>query len=284
MKKTLVAIAALAVIGAASAEVTLSGGVGIGITSVQGGNAALTNLGDTGATNLTITSKEDLGGGLKLTSQLQMRVDSTTGVTTGGALYEGVTMQLDGSFGSLIAGRYQAPSTAGFDAFGRFGDVYAGVSNASTRLNRQIGYTTPNMNGFAASFHSTIDPVLNGARSEEGQMRVSYAAGKFASALTVRSLAAGGSNGKNLGLSYDLGAAKIMTIRDESTAGVKNNTFGVVVPMGAVAIQAQVRQGDSASQTAVGATYALSKATSLVGAMMNETLGTSYRLGIKTAF
>ncbi|MGA1060213.1 MAG: porin, partial [Burkholderiaceae bacterium] len=71
MKKTLIALAALGVVGAASAQVTISGAMAVGIQNTTAASAAKFHLTDG---DINFSAKEDLGGGLT--------VDASTSIST----------------------------------------------------------------------------------------------------------------------------------------------------------------------------------------------------------
>src|ERR1035437_4931011 len=87
MKKTLVALAALAVVGAASAQsfVKISGMVDATVMGGFGDVANLYKLGNSGlnSSELVFSSMEDLGGGLKAGFILSAGIQNDNG--TGGA-------------------------------------------------------------------------------------------------------------------------------------------------------------------------------------------------------
>jgi len=112
MKKTLVALAALAATGAfAQSSVTISGvlNAGLAYTSAPSTNASAWGIGNANNNRVIFTGVEDLGGGLKATFAAQMRFNPATGVTEGGGarpLFQGeTTVGLMGGFGSLKIGR-----------------------------------------------------------------------------------------------------------------------------------------------------------------------------------
>ena len=287
MKKTLVAIAALAVVSAASAEVTLSGGMALELSNSTASEEMQLNNGDAAATNLTVTAKENLGGGLTLATQINMRMNAANGTDGGnpaGSLTQNANMSLAGAFGSLTLGRWQIASPAGFDAFGRYGNTaYAAAGTASsTRVSNQVGYSSPVFSGFKVSLASSVDGVNNAAR-EATLARVDYSVGKFAAAYATYDTTAG-LNGKDIMASYDFGMAKIMGVQDTSTTGVRNTSVGVRVPYGAFTLIAQAQQGDSDSNTAMGIDYAMSKATTVYAASNSGGAHNQYRFGLRTAF
>ncbi len=88
MKKTLVALAALAVVGVASAQssVTLYGTMDAGLTGVTGDTANRTGMlsSGIGSSKLGFTGTEDLGGGLKANFKIEGAVNADNGSANGG--------------------------------------------------------------------------------------------------------------------------------------------------------------------------------------------------------
>jgi predicted porin len=177
MKKTLVAIAALAAFGAqAQSTVTLKGTFDPSIVqqkTTYGDNAkastqALANNSQ-GTSQVTVVGTEDLGGGMKANFLLESDFNATKDGTAnfgsgGGETYVG----LSGGFGALQVG---APNTPSLDVSGRtpFGTkIGAGFANGGgtgtgkgtasygvqglghVRENNSIVYVAPTIAGFTA--------------------------------------------------------------------------------------------------------------------------------------
>ena len=179
MKKTLVAIAALAAFGAAWAQstVTLYGRVdaSVGKTEVQstGGLPALdvgasVNSGQVSGSRWGMQGVEDLGGGMKANFRLESGFNVDDGKSAqGGRLFgRAASVGLSGGFGSIGLGRqvtlvanggwaitngyanYDAwASTANNAGFGNPGSV----ATDSVRKDNSIIYATPNMGGLVGS-------------------------------------------------------------------------------------------------------------------------------------
>jgi predicted porin len=130
MKKTLIALAALAATTAfAQSTVTIGGTLEVAparstkLTTQTGDNAALTvkgsNLGqhNTWSTSvLSISAVEDLGGGLKASAVM------ISGVGDGFAARER-TLALEGGFGTIRFGRFVTAAAAGFHGFSGAGSA-----------------------------------------------------------------------------------------------------------------------------------------------------------------
>jgi predicted porin len=155
MKKSLVALAALALAGAASAQssVTLFGVVDVGVSYYQNENTsgvkasqwALSTSGKD-SSRLGFRGTEDLGGGLAAGFWLEAGLAADTGTAGGGSLAAAssqffnrrATVSLSGGFGELRLGRDYVPTFWNdtiFDPFGTNGvgtNAIFGGSNGSS--------------------------------------------------------------------------------------------------------------------------------------------------------
>jgi len=190
MKKSLVALAALAVAGVASAQssVTLFGVVDAAIsgysnktegfgTSVTTSRTALTSSGYN-SSRLGFRGTEDLGGGLAASFWLEAGLNNDTGdgAATGGGLQfnRRSTVSLSGAFGEVRLGRDYTPTFWNDTVFDPFGTNGVGTNLISTangysssgaatngftantqyvRSSNSIGYfLPPNLGGFYGQF------------------------------------------------------------------------------------------------------------------------------------
>lgn len=170
MKKTLIAVAALAATGAFAQNVTITGTLdpmmqNQKITVGNGSDRSTTGMVATqvGTSNITFSGNEDLGGGLKAVFLYEMDMDVTqtgsstatgAGPTQGGQIFAG----LEGAFGSFKMGVPNTPtlttqgSRSGFGT--KIGGGRAGLSTGGTARTRNSDsylYTTPNFSGFTAA-------------------------------------------------------------------------------------------------------------------------------------
>jgi len=327
MKKSLIALAALAAVTAASAQstVTLSGTYSASyqtdLTSttthvVNAGSATTaptvakltfgkaTGLAITDA-NLKLAAVEDLGGGLKASFDYLMesgnqrtafftRADSGIGLSGGfGAVAVRNTRQSD-----LIASIGSSAISLPDGLYDNTGIV--GRSNIDT-----ISYTSPSINGFTGSLTYVELNEGNIAASTSNKsvtvLGAAYANGPWAvagayKAKPASAAASSGLTGKanvELAVSYDLGVAKVAVAYDgasaegSSSAAASTDAAGTVitaannqiianlqkqsamglsvtVPMGAASFGLNYFKRGVAKVTDFGATYALSKRTSLV--------------------
>jgi len=250
MKKSLVALAALAVVGAASAQssVTLFGVVdatyAYGSGSVSN-KSQLTNSGYN-SSRLGFRGVEDLGGGLSASFWLEAGLanddgrgaaTNTNNQATGGAVAgigggQGLTfnrrstVSLNGGFGEVRLGRDYTPqfwNLTVFDPFGTNGVGTTQTLNSSlggpttVRASNAIGYFLPgNLGGFYGQAQYYLgENASNAANKKDGNglaARVGYANGPINVALAASQtkFLTGNIKAWNLGGQYDLGVAKIM--------------------------------------------------------------------------
>jgi predicted porin len=134
MKKTLIALAAVAVSGAAMADVTVFGVVDLAVTQVSGYDAAGKSVSDIGmapsgmsSSRLGFKSSTDLGEGLSANAWLESNVkgdakDSTLDIQ------RRATVGLAGGFGALDLGLQHNASYNAGSAYDPFGDVGVGAA------------------------------------------------------------------------------------------------------------------------------------------------------------
>lgn len=183
MKKTLLALAVGAAFAApaAYADVTISGAINMaleysnvneGEDPSNDGNGSVGHFGlSNNYSNVTISSLEDLGGGLKLDFALQIQLapgndtssalanrnshiglvsDSWGGVWIGTneQIYERYLYQIDPADGAAgLAGNLQVMGTPGGQVFGRYGPSTSGYS-FYRRDGQSVWYDSPNFGGF----------------------------------------------------------------------------------------------------------------------------------------
>jgi len=195
MKKTLVALAALAATGA-FAQVTIYGTVDLGLTTKKSDNAGTVkktvDIGDdrasshgegvTGGSRIGFAAAEDLGNGMKADVTVEMGLAPSEKANTSGG---GTSMRIRQSWvglssgaGYLQLGRLYTPmwqSQASYDMGGN-NNLYGwngGNSGSGHRQANAIQYTSPTMSGFTAKLMlgfgetATDNSVAAGAAGSE---------------------------------------------------------------------------------------------------------------------
>jgi predicted porin len=249
MKKSLVALAALALVGAASAQssVTLFGVVDATVAFGSGSIADKTQLTNSGynSSRLGFRGTEDLGGGLNASFWLEAGVNNDNGsgaptsdnnqaapATAGvvNARNQGLTfnrrstVSLGGAFGEVRLGRDYTPhfwNQTVFDPFGTNGvgtteTLNSGVGGmTAVRASNSVGYFLPKMGGVYGQAQIYMgENASNVANKKDGNgtsFRIGYAAGPINAAFSFgeTKYVAGNIKSMNLGGSYDLGVVKL---------------------------------------------------------------------------
>jgi predicted porin len=296
MKKTLIALAAVAATGAAFAQATISGSINVGIvdTGAAGAKSTVTSLGG-GANAVNIATTEDLGGGLRAGFTGQIRFNAATGdvgsAGTGNALFHAANVFVGGEFGTVRIGKIAEASNCAYDPWGCTGGAGlmggVGLSSliaAGTQAN-SVSYASPTIAGFSVGLQTSVS-----ARQNERQVfNINYANGPFtAQFLRSNSSANAAANGtaitdvdgsgQSLAASYNFGVASAHFVNavTKNAAGAKTanlTSLGLVVPMDPVTILAgytKAKTGGSYTATSandtklsVGVNYALSKRTTV---------------------
>ena len=239
MKKTLVAVAALAAFGAAQAQSSVKlGGVldaGVATYSQQAGGKSVTSANGGGLyapSNFNLSGSEDLGGGLKANFMLESGISAENGAyanTNGGLFGRMAYVGVSGGFGTVNLGLQFDPAfiaTLHTDPMG--GIEYAagvsqwlntvtlvgntGASTAGIFDSNAVSYSTPKMNGFDA----TVLYSLGGVSGNSSANSVTSFGAKFdgvkgllISVGALQTKGATGTTGQNeysVGASYNMGA------------------------------------------------------------------------------
>jgi predicted porin len=288
MKKSLVALAALALVGAASAQssVTLFGVVDATVAFGNGSVSNKTQLTNSGynSSRLGFRGTEDLGGGLNASFWLEAGVNNdngsgantstnnqATGATGGGGLTfnRRSTVSLGGAFGEARLGRDYTPhfwNQTVFDPFGTNGvgttqTLNSGLGGATAvRASNSIGYFLPKMGGIYGQAQLYMgENNKNGAATEKdgggASMRVGYAAGPInaAFAYAETKFAAGNIKSTNIGASYDLGVAKLSGLytQDKNSSVTSPDGKGYLLGVNAPMGAGEIRAAYSTYKTSL---------------------------------
>jgi len=222
MKKSLIAIAVLTAVGAASAQssVTLYGVADVWIGKTKNGE---TNLGSGGLAGSRIGFKgtEDLGGGLKahFTLEQAIRLDTGAAVVAGSAFSRQANISLSGGFGTVKLGRsftafddINGAANSGFDsALSATSPVWVGYTDSA---DGQIYYATPDMGGLSGAVGFTLkgDHAATNPTNDVTSLHLKYSSGPiFAGFAYQDEKQAAGPSVKHMLLngSYDLGMAVV---------------------------------------------------------------------------
>ncbi len=301
MKKSLIALAVLATTGAAFAQstVTLYGRIDTSVGANKVGGVSTTQV---FSDNLTTSrygfrGTEDLGAGLKANFVLENGFKSDDGTlgTANTAFNRQSWVGLSGGFGAVKLGKTDSVFKDIYDMgivnnlfdseFTPVKIAYAGVANFSSRPNNQIRYETPNLSGFSAGATYSLDEVAN-VKNDLTAFNLRYRAGKL-------DVGAGFQDEKNatatldreftvLSAGYDFGVvrASLQVHNAKQRSGLKDSDYaiGVAMPLGAFTVSAGYASSTTKTNGvktadgeafALGATYALSKRTTLYGGYLD---------------
>ncbi|WP_171019988.1 porin [Hydrogenophaga sp. 2FB] len=281
MKKTLIALAAVAATSAAFAQssVTLSGTVDVGLED-RGGRVSPLEMTSSrlGTSNWTISGTEDLGGGLKAIFKVSTSFDASNGTTAGNVLGNNdMFVGLQGGFGTLKLGRSFNPTFF----YALTANSTKGVTGYSTRNNtlftnavyvdNQVLYQTPTFGGFSGqiSYAPSEAAGVNAHRA----FGVSYANGpvavNFAYSKNVGQVEPGMTSLRLFAASYNFGVAKLLFSYNDRANVASNGdndwALGVTAPVGPGELWASVDASEAGAGTTRvihgGYKYFLSKRT-----------------------
>ncbi len=296
MKKSLIALAAVAASGAAMAQssVTLYGVVDTSVGYVKGQESVSGLLNSGAATSrLGFRGVEDLGNGLKAEFVLEGQVDPDDGTAGGFNFKRQSTVGLAGEFGQVRLGRALTASYNAVSRYDMFGTVGLGSTLAwkedyQNRSNNMISYISPKFAGFGVGIdygfgeqekNKTNRYMGIGATYDNGPLSLGLGYDKQNNALGV--LANEDLKTWQLGGSYDFAVVKLAAFYKEtkytqiSTNGsdkLKTWNLGVSAPVGAAGVVKasynNYKWSDSsekAQQFSLGYVHSLSKRTALYG-------------------
>jgi len=301
MKKTLVAIAALAAVSAfAQSTAVISGEINFAYQKDTDTTKGLV-LADN---SIRVSLSEDLGGGLKASAFTQFTGNSTRG---GGLTKEDSALSLAGNFGTLQFASTRSTTLAvnSFVAPTWLSDnMYGGIQKVYARVPVDLlQYTTPKFGAFTG-YYQFVESSNDGAgnpANKTNAIGLNYANGPLVVMGRYLSTSGFAANIRDTSFdgaaTYDFGVAKIGFGYDSKRRGVAKNSatekaatsFGVVAPLGAITVGANfAKRGDSKISEAV-VQYNLSKRTALnasFGSQKGDTGGSEsqYRIGVKHTF
>jgi len=267
MKKTLIALAAVAVSSAAMAQVTMSGYINMQYNKASSTAASTLGMNDAG---LTFTASEDLGNGLKATGVFN--IDSLAD-RAANALNGDSSISLSGGFGTIASTRARSSHMASSGAvFGA--SIGKGFNDGVvfTRSETQtISYTSPELvPGLRVAVAESRVAATQSVKTNV--IGATYTAGPLSLGVQKKSLndaavaATGQEDSQTEGfVRYNAGVALIgVGYGSKQTAtGKAVTSYGVSVPMGAFTVGFDAASRGDAEFMNYGVRYALSKRTVL---------------------
>jgi hypothetical protein len=278
MKKTLIAMAAVAVAGVASAQVSITGALGFGYTKDDAAKGYRITDGI-----VKFNAAEDLGGGMSLAAS--MNIDgkfgrSATIDTSGASANFGHDAALVFGAGDLTVTLGSVESVADI--------MKANVSGVSVEKNFDVASfnaAAANVDLIMASYKLGNGITVHAANAEATigdatsttkvtKYAVDYASGPLTAYFSSKTVTGATSESVILG-SYDLGVAKIAVGRLTKGAD-KTNVYSANMPVAAgLSVGVARATMGTDSQTNYGATYSLSKTATLYVGKTNSTVSGS---------
>ncbi len=317
MKKSLFALAVLALSGAAMAQssVTLYGVADAGIGKIKLGSGGASPANDAsnktefissstmnnGTTRVGVRGVEDLGGGLKAGFQFETGLDLDNGNATNSAFWaRQANMWLGGNWGTVKLGRQFTPSylaTASYELTGTAN--YSLLSNTynyvgiGSRANSAFAYVTPSFGGLTGVLAYVTKNDLGAAKAAY-DVALMYGNGPIAAALSMNKVINSKTN-YQLGGKYDFGnfvvAASYTQASNQAQAVRRGFGLGGTAKFGAVSLTMDFTRdtknewtGKKYTNGLLEAKYALSKRTFAYGAFMRLDGTNNYGIGVRHNF
>jgi hypothetical protein len=278
MKKTLIALAALGVVGAASAQVAITGSIGFGIQNVMGTPGAKFDLTDA---DINFSGSEDLGGGLSVSVSTSI---SNEALRSNGTTANNTAISLKGGFGSIAYSNVLSGSAkmGGPSVEDDLSDVLGGYSTVNV-----FNYTTPELfAGFTASAEWAGDDATATAASGTPTLIGNYKSGP----VSVYVDNGGTSKVWDMRVTYDAGVAQLGLRVDKD----KYQEVAITVPSGAITYGLNMVSKSTIKGTGFSMSYAMSKQTSVKFGYVSSSVsastlnsgngGNNYRLQLVKAF
>lgn len=295
MKKTLIALAAVAATGAAFAQssVTLYGVADGSLAKVTGASAAVSSAGtmNNGTSRWGVRGTEDLGDGLKAGFNFEQGLslgDGSLAKSGAGEFGRAAWLNLAGGFGDLRVGRSLSANFYGVAAWELTGTAnYSAVVSqfgfaGGSRNNAQIMYTSPNFSGVSFAYGHVLKG--NNAGNAKNAFNVKYAAGPLAAALTYAKTSGDAAAGKSLGASYDLGMVKLAGGYFNNSDSKKGVTLGGSFNAGPVNLTLDIARDTEAKDTdmLVEVRYPMSKRSTFYTSFLRDGKNSKGALGATT--
>ncbi len=306
MKKSLIALASLAVVTAASAQssVTLYGIADVVIHKDSGVSTQMTS-GGVSTSRWGVKGSEDLGGGLNANFNFEQSVDLTNGSTSGGFDRQ-AWVGLSGGFGEIKLGKTGSAyddvaylTNPVFDSVLAPTNIWFSYNVYNWNPNKGLYYATPEFGGVSGAISASFkDPADDNLRSNA--FHVKYEGGPVYVGVAYQQDKAdiGSIKYTLLQATYDFGAAKLLAGVAKSkldalgvTADFTDVSLGVDVPLSdALTLSAgyastKLDGGPRGSSFGVAANYSLSKRTSVyTGFRKDNNNAVDFYDGVKSRF
>ena len=316
MKKTLVAVAALAAFAGAHAEVTISGLVEAGVLMPTTGTVKSNAFksGANGGSEITFAVGEDLGSGLKASAAVTLInnpfdasvsgdpanaghaaagdvIDATNAVRTYNSF-----IGLSNDIGSLKLGSQFTPAFFVANSGDPFGQAVGTFNLAGTTAGTAHTYgsinVAANVSGVGVAYQANVNNTVNSysLTYSAGALNVGYAAqsntNAALSAVTTQT---------HIGGNYDFGIVKLFALMKSESGKKDASSVGFSAPVGPVLVAYSISAQSGASNNSnLGVFYPLSKRTTLGLVNYNSgdtktgdqaaSIGTGNFIGVKHTF
>jgi len=262
MKKSLVAIAALTLVGAASAQVTLTGNVSFSYQSSLAGNGLAGSTAKSGLAmsdnSIFLGDTEDLGGGTKLVMSTGFDAGGRNGTGGGNFGQENSSLAVSGGFGSFAVKSFESDGAfAAVEGLANtsldVGMFDANVVNNAKRFRNGVFYSAPAFSGVTlgvsyvtlagqyASTDSTSSKTKTGISADyaAGALKLHFDDAFFNASYPGNGSGTtdsnGGSTQPTLTAIYDFGVASVGAgWTKQSVADAATTIFALNVPVGAL--------------------------------------------------
>lgn len=309
MKKTLIALAVLAVSGAAFAQssVTLYGVADLAFSKVTdktgemsgnsstGSNGTVAGLNgklaaNNGSSRFGLRGTEDLGGGMKAKFNFEAEVNAETGATKTALFDRAANLALAGNFGEVRLGRglslaYEAAGAYDVVASTNYSVIERTFGYAGNKRNdSEVRYTTPEFVpglklgvGYQSKADNlvgaTTTPVFAGVPTSKYDLAAIYNNGPIAAGLAY-SKSQNAEKAWSVGGAYTFGAFKVAASYHDPVTALKGFTVGGAATFGAASIALDVARttGQAVNSTnyILEGKYNLSKRTFTYAALQRQ--------------
>ncbi len=241
MKKTLIALAAIAAVGAASAQVTIYGKLDVGVSNTSAGGTVIgVNQWETSRLGLKAEQKE---GGLTFSANLEGKISNDAGAF--GGFDRVATVGVAGSYGAVTLGSQWTPfDNAVWTSDALEYNGFTPLKGLKAAWNYDLG-NAPNMYGNAVNSFQYATPVMSGF---QGIVLVApNASGAFS----------GAKDYTGFGLNYANGPLTInfatQAFSGTGTPTANSNVLSFQYNMGVATVTGGLVNSDKGSNTAWGA-------------------------------
>ena len=277
-------MAAVAVAGVASAQVSLTGTFNLDMDNTTTNSKATVAAGDV---ILSASAAEDLGGGMAVNVNTTLQ---TVNGRNGKVTNNGYSMAVSGGFGTVTYKNYLAGAAGLSVDISAENDMNDAAGGYTARSRFQ--YALPTMvEGLTASVYwdSSNGADAQGQIGTTAFQTTKYAVGYSAGPVSVSTSGSDAAGSKNdFTVSFDAGVAKVSAY---NATGMTE--FAVTAPIGALNIGLHMLTGDNKAN-GFTASYALSKRTSIRYSYVNQSTvaagnttgqaGTNYRIRLGHSF